>query len=106
MLPAEFSAPLLCPAGTFGNSTYLKQCAQWDAATTGIRDTLIGFGLVTFASAGICIALNLQKLVHVRMSHDYRHTDLPSGGSNEYVFIRTSQGKDYQLHKSSGFQRL
>ena len=47
-----------------------------------------------------------QKLVHVRISHDYRHTDLPSGGSDEYVFIRTSQGKDYQLHKSSAFQEL
>ena len=47
-----------------------------------------------------------QRLVYVVIRHDYRHTDLPSGGSDRYVFIRTSHGKDYQLHVSSGFQRL
>lgn len=29
-------------------------------------DSLIGFGLVVVASAGICVALNVQKLVHLR----------------------------------------
>ena len=47
-----------------------------------------------------------QRLVYVRISHDYRHTDLPSGGSDTYVFIRTSQGKDYQLHVSRDYQVL
>ena len=65
---------------------------------------------------GVCVSIFLrvwglllkvpQKLVHVRISYDYRHTDLPSRCSDEYVFIRTSQNKDYQLKKSSGFQRL
>ena len=51
-------------------------------------------------------ATEARACPHYVCSHDYRHTDLPSGGSDEYVFIRTSQGKDYQLHKSSAFQEL
>lgn len=47
-----------------------------------------------------------QTLVYVRIRHDYRHTDWPSGGSDECVFIRTSQGKDFQLHISCGFKVL
>tara|TARA_B110001452_G_scaffold190094_1_gene160301 strand:+ start:1690 stop:2175 length:486 start_codon:yes stop_codon:yes gene_type:complete len=48
------------------NVTDLPQCADWSSMGSGIRDIMIGFGLVVFASAGICGALNLQKLVHVR----------------------------------------
>ena len=33
---------------------------------SGVRNTLIGFGLVVVASAGICAALNIQKTVHVK----------------------------------------
>lgn len=48
------------------NVTDLPQCTDWNSMGSGIRDIMIGFGLVVFASAGICGALNLQKLVHVR----------------------------------------
>lgn len=51
------------------NVTDLPQCTDWSTMEgSGIRDIMIGFGLVVFASAGICGALNLQKLVHVRNS--------------------------------------
>ena len=50
----------------FNNNTlHLPQCAH-DGIGAGIRDTLIGFGLVVVASCGICAALNIQKLVHMR----------------------------------------
>ena len=47
-----------------------------------------------------------QRLVHVQMSHDYRHPYLPAGGYREYIFLRTSQGRDYQLLKSREFEDL
>lgn len=50
----------------FNNNTlHLPQCAH-DGIGAGIQDTLIGFGLVVVASCGICAALNIQKLVHMR----------------------------------------
>ena len=39
-----------------------------------------------------------QQLLHVRISYRYRHSYLPSWGLHQYVFIRTSQGKDYQFY--------
>ena len=42
----------------------LARCTS--ASGAPLRDLLIGFGLVVFASAGICLSLNLQKLVHMR----------------------------------------
>ena len=38
--------------------------------------------------------------------YNYRHTDVPSGGSKEYVFILTSKGQEYQFCISKGFQVL
>ena len=49
----------------FGNVSNLPQCQSINESSS-LRDTLIGFGLVVLASAGICAALNLQKLVHMR----------------------------------------
>jgi drug/metabolite transporter (DMT)-like permease len=51
----------------FSNPSYLPTCADWRSGwSSGIKDTLIGFGLVLFASVGISAALNIQKVVHVR----------------------------------------
>ena len=47
-----------------------------------------------------------QLLVYVRIVYEYRHTEHPSGGTDEYVNIRTSKGEDYQLHKDSHYMVL
>jgi len=64
--PRAPAAPFGCMSFLPVNVTDLPQCADWSSMGSGIRDIMIGFGLVVFASAGICGALNLQKLVHVR----------------------------------------
>ena len=53
--------------GFFSNSSYLPQCADYRSGwSSGSQNTLIGFGLVLIASVGICGALNIQKVVHIR----------------------------------------
>ena len=37
-----------------------------DPHMLNVRSDLIGFGLVFTASMGICVSLNIQKLVHMR----------------------------------------
>ena len=49
------------------SSTWIPRCAAAEGAP--LHDLLIGFMLVVVASAGICVSLNLQKLVHMR-NHD------------------------------------
>ena len=41
-----------------------------------------------------------QKLVHVRISCEYQHLYVPAWAFNDYVFIRTSQGKDYLFRRT------
>ena len=52
----------------------LARCTA--ASGAPLRDLLIGFGLVVLASAGICLSLNLQKLVHMRNA-DPRNNNEP-----------------------------
>lgn len=79
-------------------------------------DEDVGSAGVNIKGAGVNVAIlhrvwgllvqQPQLLVYVRIVYEYRHTDHPSGGADEYVNIRTSQGEDYQLHKGRHYMVL
>jgi hypothetical protein len=55
----------------------------------------------------VCGLLMVQPQVidFVSIKHAYRHTSCPSGNTESYVFIQTSEAKKYQITKVKGYQR-